>query len=71
MGKRKFAFYTSWSGKDEMECACLICNPCCDRWKNGKCEEIELTLNPYDDLENVMKSQRPFRRGKGGALKQK
>lgn len=64
---RKFVFYSKWN-KDNMVCACLFHNPCCENHKN--CEEIELELKPYDDLEEVMK-QRRYIRSKGGALKQK
>ena len=65
--KRRIVLLSNWN-KDELICACLFCNPCCDR---KGCEELEVTLNPYDDIESVMKEARRYSRGKGGALKQK
>lgn len=67
MSKRKFVFYTKWD-KHNMLCACMFHNPLCDKFKD--CEEIELTLNPYDDVESVMRDQRTYKREKG-VIKQK
>jgi hypothetical protein len=66
VSKRKYAFYTKWQAK-ELECACLVFNPLCD--KNKGCEELELTLNPYEDIEECMR-ERSYKRV-GGALRQK
>ena len=65
MSKRKYVFYTKWQSND-LECACLFFNPLCDRCKD--CEEVELTLNPYEDLETCMR-ERSYKR-KNGALRQ-
>lgn len=68
INKRKFVFYTKWN-KNDLVCACLFHNPCCK--EHRQCEELEMELKPYDDIEEVMKNQRAYTRGKGGALKQK
>lgn len=65
--KRQYVFLSNWEGQD-LKCACLFYNPLCENHK--KCEEIELTLSPYEDLESCMKERR-YVRGKGGAIKQK
>lgn len=67
MSKRKYVFLSRWD-KYNLKCACLFHNPCCDRYTT--CEEIELELNPWDDIETVMHERR-YTRGKGGALKQR
>lgn len=59
--KRRIVLLSNWN-KHDLICACLFCNPCCDR---KDCEEIEVTLNPYDDLETVMKDQRKYKRVRG------
>lgn len=64
---KKYCFYSNWQG-NELTCACLFHNPCCDRFE--KCEEIELELKPYDDIEECLRNQRRYVRHKG-ALKQK
>lgn len=64
--KRKYCFYTKWQG-NELECACLFHNPCCNQYKN--CEEIELELRPYDDIEECMRARRYKR--ENGAIRQK
>lgn len=63
---KKYKFNTRWNGND-LRCACLYGNPCCDRFKN--CEVLELTLKPYADIEECMKA-RKYKREKG-AIKQK
>lgn len=64
--KRQYVFLSNWIGQD-LKCACLLHKPLCDNHK--KCEEIELTLAPYEDLESCMKERRYERRN--GALRQK
>ena len=56
--KKKIVLYTRWS-KHNLECACSFFNPLCEKWK--ECEEMEVTLNPYQDLEECM-SQRRYKR---------
>jgi hypothetical protein len=68
VSKRKFIFLTKWD-KHDMKCACLQMNPCCDKYR--ECEEIELTLNPFDDIEECIRNQKAYIRTKGGALKQR
>lgn len=53
--KREYVFLSNWEGQ-ELKCACLFHNPCCKDNKN--CEEIELSLLPYQDLEECMKARR-------------
>lgn len=65
--KRQYVFLSNWEGQD-LKCACLFHNPLCHNYK--KCEEIELTLSPYEDLESCMRERR-YVRGKGGSIKQK
>ena len=65
--KRKCVFLSNWEGQ-ELKCACLFNNPLCVNHK--KCEEIELTLSTYEDLEQYMRERR-YTRAKGGAIKQK
>lgn len=65
--KRKYVFLSRWDTHNLL-CACLFHNPCCDRYKS--CEEIELEINPWDDIEECM-CERRYVRSKGGALKQK
>lgn len=60
--KRKIALLSNWN-KNDLICACLFTSPCCDKYK--ACEEIEVTLNPYDDLETVMCEQRKYKRIRG------
>lgn len=54
---RKEIMLTKWD-KDtgEMICACLFKNPLC--YKHNECEELQITINPYDDIENVCKNTR-------------
>jgi hypothetical protein len=65
--RRDYVFLSKWEGQD-LKCACLFHNPLCENYK--KCEEIELEYSPYQDIEQCMKEQRQYRRGKGGAIKQ-
>jgi hypothetical protein len=62
---KKYMFLSRWD-KDILKCSCLKSNPCCDRFK--KCEEVELTLDPFADVEKVMRGK-AYRRS-GGALRQ-
>lgn len=64
--KRQYVFLSNWTGRD-LKCACLFHNPLCEEYK--KCEEIELTLSPYEDLETCMRERRYQRIN--GALRQK
>lgn len=68
MSKKKYLFLSRWNkeNKEILICACLKSNPCCDRFKT--CEEVELTLDPYDDIEIVMK-EKAYKRI-NGALRQ-
>lgn len=54
---RKEVMLTKWD-KDtgEMICACLFKNPICNNHKH--CEELEIIINPYDDIESVCKNHR-------------
>ena len=67
MSKRKYVFYSNWN-KHSLKCACLSHNPCCKKVPT-ECEEIELTLNPYDDIETCMRARR-YKRNSRGALEQ-
>lgn len=58
--KRKIVLLTNWDNQ-ELLCACLFHSPCCD--KKG-CEEIEVEFNPYDDIEECIKS-RKYKRVRG------
>lgn len=60
--KRRIVLLSNWN-KNDLICACLFCNPCCNRYKN--CEEIEVTLNPYDDIEECLRNQRKYKRIRG------
>ena len=64
--KRRYVFLSNWEGQ-ELKCACLFNNPLCKKYK--KCEEIELTLSPYEDLESCMR-ERKYQRV-NGYLRQK
>lgn len=64
--KRKYVFLSNWD-KHYLKCACLFHNPLCKNHK--ECEEIELSLSPYDDIETCMR-ERKYER-KNGALRQK
>lgn len=64
--KRQFVFLSNWEGQ-ELKCACLFHSPLCKN--NKKCEEIELSLSPYEDIEECMKARR-YKRNSHGSLKQ-
>lgn len=64
--KRKYIFLSNWDGHD-LKCACLFFNPLCENHK--KCEEIEMEINPYDDIEECMKARR-YKKERG-AFRQK
>ena len=57
----KYKFNTRWN-KEVLRCACQFGNPCCDRFKAF--EVLELTHNPYEDIERCMK-ERSYRKEKG------
>lgn len=63
--KRKIYLYTNWD-KQDLKCACLFFNPMCKRYK--ECEELEVVLDPYADLENTMKEQRKYKRVNGAIV---
>lgn len=69
MGKAKrkdYVFLSKWDGQ-ELRCACLFHNPLCI--DNKECEEIELSLLPYEDVVECMKARRYQRTN--GAIRQK
>lgn len=66
MSKRIFTFLSRWD-KNKLICSCLKDNHCCDRFKS--CEEVELILDPYMDIESTMK-ERSYKRV-NGALRQR
>lgn len=69
MGKvkrRDYVFLSNWEGQ-ELKCACLFHKPLCKN--NRECEEIELSLLPYEDVVDCMKARRYERRR--GVLRQK
>ena len=69
MGKAKrkdYVFLSKWDGQ-ELRCACLFHNPLCINYKD--CEELELSLLPYEDVVECMKARRYQRIN--GAIKQK
>lgn len=51
---KKIIIYSKWD--DEIECCCLLSNPLCDRYK--ECEELELILNVYGDVEECMRTRK-------------
>ena len=63
--KKEYVFLSKWEGQD-LKCACLFHKPMCD---SKVCEEIELSLLPYQDVESCMRERRYERRN--GALRQK
>lgn len=52
--KRDYVFLSKWEGQD-LICACLFHKPMCD---SKVCEQIELSLLPYQDLESCMRNKR-------------
>ncbi|MGM8223359.1 hypothetical protein [Clostridium perfringens] len=67
MNKRRIVMLSRWNGW-EMKCACLQGNPLCECYK--ECEEIEVTIKPYQDIEECLRNQRKYKRV-NGALRQK
>ena len=63
---RQYVFLSNWDRHD-LKCACLFHNPCCNEVPKN-CEEIELTLKPYEDIEECMRANRYKR--VDGALRQ-
>lgn len=63
--KKKIVLYTRWN-KHNLECACSFFNPLCEKWR--ECEELEVALDPYQDIEECMR-QRKYKRD-NGRLKQ-
>lgn len=59
---RRYCFYTKWNEHDEMVCGCLVDNKLCSC---KECEELELTLKPYDDIETVAREARRYKRVNG------
>ena len=66
MNKRRIVMLSRWNGW-EMKCACLQVNPLCECYK--ECEEIEVTIKPYQDIEECLRNQRKYKRV-NGALRQ-
>lgn len=64
--KRRIVMLSKWEGWD-MVCACLQCNPLCN--KCNECEEIEVAIKPYEDVEECLRNARSFKRH-NGALRQ-
>ena len=64
---RKVVLLSKWT-KNELLCACLFFNPLCSC--NKECEEIEVTIKPYDDIEECLRSKRTYKRH-NGALRQR
>ncbi|KPU45809.1 hypothetical protein OXPF_05980 [Oxobacter pfennigii] len=62
----KVKLFTQWKGKN-LVCCCPIDNRYC---KDGVCEEVEFTLNPYDGIKDCMEGQHTYKRYKGGAMRQ-
>lgn len=52
---RKITIYSNWD-VDELKCVCLLSNPLCDKYK--QCEELELALNVYSDIEECMRTRK-------------
>lgn len=61
----KFKLLTQWKGK-ELVCCCPVKNKC---MKNHGCEELEFTLDPYEDIKQCMKHD-SYKKCKGGAFRQ-
>lgn len=65
MSAKVFVFYTKWD-LGELECACYVKNPLCEKYK--QCEELELTLSVYYDITGCMK-HRKYKK-QSGVIKQ-
>lgn len=56
---RKIVLLTKWDrDTEDMICACLFNNPICKYNNNKQCEELEINIKPYDDIESVCKNHR-------------
>ncbi|MGL4875165.1 MAG: hypothetical protein ACRC30_11015 [Clostridium sp.] len=64
---RKVALLSKWDEKDDMICACLALNPLC---QCTGCEELEVTIKPYEDIESCLRNKRGYKRHRG-ALRQR
>ena len=54
---RKEVILTKWNiDTDNLICACLYKNPICSNYKN--CEELEIIIRPYEDIESVCNNTR-------------
>lgn len=67
MSKRKYVFLSNWD-RHKLKYACLFHNPYCKKVPT-ECEEIELTFNPYEDIETCMGARR-YKRNSRGAMEQ-
>ena len=65
--QRRIAMLSKWN-KWDMVCACLQCNPLCKN--HNECEEVEVTIKPYDDVEECLRNARGCKRH-NGALRQR
>lgn len=64
---RKVVLLSKWN-KNDLICACLFFNPLCSNCK--ECEELEVIIKPYDDVEECLKNKRGYKRH-NGALRQR
>lgn len=62
---KKVIVYSKWNGW-EVECMCYKCKPCCNNMK--ACEEMEVTINPYKNIDECKRS-RSYKRA-NGAIRQ-
>lgn len=56
--KRNICLYTNWD-KQDLKCACLFGSPMCPRYK--ECEELEVVLDTYADIEETMRNERRYK----------
>lgn len=63
---KKIIIYSKWD-VDELECACLLSNPLCDRYR--ECEELELILDTYGGIEECMRNRKYIK--EHGVIKQR
>lgn len=63
MTTREVWLNTRWNDKDELVCGCLFNAPLCNRHR--ECEFIRAKYNPFDDIEQVMKGARTYKKVKG------
>ena len=59
---RVFYFNTNWNEYNELVCACLVSKKMCNC---KECEELELTLKPFEDIEEVARKARKYKRVNG------